>query len=212
MRYRVFAALELTPELRQHLAEVQDNLSQAVPGDDVRWSRLDGVHLTVKFYGDVPRERLADIEAGLARAAAEAAPIRLDVEGLGVFPNPQRPQIIWAGLAGDLTGLRALQAAVEAEATALGFRPEEREYAPHLTLGRVNARLRPSQHQALIDYLVEARHLPLGSIEADQLTLLRSELRPGGSVYTVLFNAPLGPGAPNDNTTPTYEESSPGND
>jgi 2'-5' RNA ligase len=211
MRYRVFAALELTPELRQRLAEVQDNLSQAVPGDDVRWSRLDGVHLTVKFYGDVPRERLVDIEAGLARAAAEAAPIRLDVEGLGVFPNPQRPQVIWAGLAGELTGLRALQAAVEAEAIALGFKPEEREYAPHLTLGRVNARLRPSQHQALIDYLVEARHLPLGSIEADQLTLLRSELRPGGSVYTVLFNAPLGPGAPNGNTTPTYEESSPGN-
>src|SRR5258705_5690887 len=72
MRYRIFAALELTPELRQRLAEVQDNLSQAVPGDDVRWSRLDGVHLTVKFYGDVQSERLADIEAGLARAAPQA--------------------------------------------------------------------------------------------------------------------------------------------
>ena len=212
MRYRVFAALELTPELRQRLAEVQDNLSQTVPGDDVRWSRLDGVHLTVKFYGDVHSERLAEIEAGLARAAAEAAPIRLEVEGLGVFPNPQRPQVIWAGLAGDLTGLRALQAAVEAEAAALGFKPEEREYAPHLTLGRVNARLRPSQHQALIDYLGEARHLPLGTIEADQLTLLRSELRPGGSVYTVLFNTPLGSKAPNDGATPSYEENSPGND
>jgi 2'-5' RNA ligase len=212
MRYRVFAALELPPELRQRLAVVQDNLSQAVPGDDVRWSRLDGVHLTVKFYGDVQRERLVDIEEGLARAAAQVEPIRLEVEGLGVFPNPQRPQVIWAGLAGDLTRLSALQAAVEAEAVALGFKPEEREYAPHLTLGRVNARLRPSQHGALIDYLVEARHLPLGTIEADQLTLLRSELRPGGSVYKILFNAPLGAGAPDDGATPSYEENSPGND
>jgi 2'-5' RNA ligase len=215
LRYRVFAALELPAELRRRLAEVQGNLSQTVPGDDVRWSRLDGVHLTLKFYGDVDTERLPDIQAGLARAAAEAAPMRLAVEGLGVFPSPQRPQVIWAGLAGDLSSLHALQAAVEAEATALGFKAEEREYAPHLTLGRVNGRMRPAQHRALIDFLAEARQLPLGSIEADQLTLLRSQLRPGGSVYTVLFSAPLGAGAAEagaaDGGAPaTYEENYPG--
>ena len=85
MRYRVFAALELSAELRQNLARVQDSLSRAVPGDDVRWSRLDGVHLTVKFYGDVDSDRLAEVEVGLARAAAKSAPIRLLVEGMGVF-------------------------------------------------------------------------------------------------------------------------------
>ncbi|MEP7355850.1 MAG: RNA 2',3'-cyclic phosphodiesterase [Anaerolineales bacterium] len=210
MRYRIFAALELSPALRESLARVQDNLSRTVPGDDVRWSRLEGVHLTVKFYGDVDSERLAEIEMGLARAAAQAAPVRLAVEGLGVFPNPQRPQVIWAGLAGDLGGLQALQAAVEREAAALGFEPEEREYTPHLTLGRVNARLSANAHGALIDYLAEARHMLLGQIEADQLTLLRSQLKPGGSVYNVLFTAPLGAPA-NAGALPTDEENSPGN-
>ena len=186
MRYRVFAALELADGLRRRLAEVQDGLNLAMSGDGVRWSRPEGVHLTVKFYGEVDSERLPDLQAGLARAAAEAAPIRVQVQGLGVFPNPQRPQVIWAGLAGDLAGLRALQAVVEVEAKTLGFKPEERDYAPHLTLGRVKAGLRPTQHRALIDYLAEARQWPLGQIEADRLTLLRSELRPGGSVYSVL--------------------------
>src|SRR5258705_4295386 len=113
MRYRIFAALELTPELRQRLAEVQDNLSQAVPGDDVRWSRLDGVHLTVKFYGDVQSERLADIEAGLARAAAQARPIRLGGGRPGGVPHPHRAP-------GDLAGPGGGPAWVGGPPTGLG--------------------------------------------------------------------------------------------
>jgi 2'-5' RNA ligase len=210
MRYRVFAALELPAEVRQRLAEVQDDLSRTVPGSDVRWSRLDGVHLTVKFYGDVDSDRLPELQVGLARAAEAAAPIRLAVEGLGVFPNPQRPQVVWAGLGGDLSGLHALQAAVEAEATALGFKPEERAYVPHLTLGRVNARLKPTQHRALIDFVAGVRQMPLGTIEANHLTLLRSQLRPGGSVYTILSTAPLGSAEAGDAQVSTYEENYPG--
>ena len=182
-----------------------------MPGDDVRWSRLDGVHLTVKFYGDVDSERLPDIQAGLARAAAQAAPMRLAVEGLGVFPNPQRPQVIWAGLAGDLSGLHTLQAAVEAEATALGFKAEEREYAPHLTLGRVNSRLRPTQHRALIDYLAEVRQLPLGihrggsAYAAEKQTATRRQ-RLHGTVYGTAWR-----GRAADGDAPaTYEENYPG--
>ena len=72
MRYRVFAALALPAELRRRLAEVQDSFGAAVPGDGVRWADPDGIHLTVKFYGDVDIERLPDLQAGLARAAATA--------------------------------------------------------------------------------------------------------------------------------------------
>ena len=212
MRYRVFSAIELSAGLRQHLAGVQDRFSAAVPGDSVRWADPDGIHLTLKFYGDVDTQRLPDIQAGLARAAAGAGPVRLAVEGLGVFPNPQRPQVIWAGVAGDLDGLQGLQAAVEREAKALGFKPEERDYAPHLTLGRVNARLKPSDHRALIDYLAQARLDPVGEMQARELQLVRSQLRAGGSLYTPLFTAPLGQPAPDTGLIEHAEETTPGND
>ena len=198
MRFRVFAALELPPETQAQLGEVQASLQALLPAGSVRWVRPEAMHLTLKFYGDVPVEDLTALEAGLAEAASHASPMRLSVAGLGVFPNPRRPQVIWAGLAGELEALQALQQAVEAMSAGLGFAPEARAYKPHLTLARVSGSLRPADQMRLLEQLEARREDVFGRFQAGTLCLVRSDLRPNGSVYTVLSAAPLGQTHPHE--------------
>jgi len=188
---RVFAALELPPELQRQLAEVQTGFKTLMPGDCVRWVKPGGIHLTLKFYGEVLAEQVSEIEAGLGRSAASAEPIHVTVGGLGVFPNPRRPQVIWTALQGELSPLQRLHEAVEREALALGFKPEARAFTPHLTLGRVRAGVKAAEQERLIQTLAKARVQRLGDFNPGHLSLMRSELRPGGSEYTRLFAAAL---------------------
>ncbi len=194
MKYRLFCALELPPELLAQLTEVQAAFKAATPRGSVRWARPQGIHITLKFYGDVAAERVPDLEAGLKRAAAAAGPIALTVQGLGVFPNPIQPQVIWAGLLGDVAPITQLAAQVEAEGVALGFAAEKRPFKPHLTLGRVRANLRPADQVDLMRFVEQAQQQTLGQLRADTLSLMASELRPMGAVYDRLFTAPLGLG------------------
>lgn len=191
MSWRVFAALELPSELQQQLARLQEDLKAAVPPRSVRWVRPEGIHLTLKFYGDIDPEVLPDLQAGLGRAAATTAPMLLAVGGTGVFPNAARPTVIWAGVSGQIEPLQRLQAAVEREAIPLGFKPEGRGYSPHLTLGRVNAGLRAGDGRRLMAALAAERERQLGSFKPEHLSLMNSELKPGGSVYTQLYRASL---------------------
>jgi 2'-5' RNA ligase len=186
---RVFAALELPPELQRQLALLQKELKTAAPAGSVRWVRPEGIHLTLKFYGDVADGRLPEIQAGLARVAGDAAPMQLTAQGVGVFPSAARPSVVWAGLGGELAPLERLAAAVEAAAVRLGFKPEGRSYSPHLTLGRVND---GADARGLMAALREARASELGRFRPQQLSLIHSELRPGGSVYTRLSAVALG--------------------
>ena len=192
MNARVFAALELPPDLCQTLTGVMAGFRASLPQGCVRWVRVEGIHLTLKFYGEVKPDRLPDIQASLVRAAEKAALVSLAIEGLGIFPNPIQPRVIWTGMTGDLGALRVLHKAVEEGAAALGFMPDTREFSPHLTLGRVNGKLRPADRQKLAEFPAQARVARLGEFMADTLSLMRSELRPGGSVYTRLFAARLG--------------------
>jgi 2'-5' RNA ligase len=191
LRYRLFSAVELPPALREQLAEVQARFQAGVPRGSVRWVRPASIHVTLKFYGSVKADKVPAIEAGLERAARQVPPIQLSVQGLGVFPRPAKPQVIWVGLQGDLGPLQQLAAAVEAEATALGFPAETRPFTPHLTLGRVQSGLRPEALKQLLNFLQQADVQALGDFRPETLNLMRSELRPTGSVYERLFSVPL---------------------
>lgn len=192
MRFRVFAALELPPHNQARLGEALTGLQAAAPPGTVRWVQPEAMHLTVKFFGDVESARLPAVETALAEAAASAQPLWLRLAGLGVFPHARRPQVIWAGVQGEVDNLQALQADLEARTTVLGFAPEGRAYKPHLTLGRVRGDLRPVDQQRLLQHLAAKQQEAFGEFEADKLTLMRSDLRPAGPVYTRLFAAPLG--------------------
>ncbi len=189
---RVFVALELPEPLKQSLAELIDGFRQRLPPRSVRWVRPEGIHLTLKYYGAVEKERVPELAQALGAVAAQSAPVRLGVEGLGVFPGPLRPQVIWLGLAGDIDRLQHLAEAVEAASHALGFEREGRAFRPHLTLGRVGRGLRPADLQAVAGFARDGHVPSLGEFEADTLSLMNSQLRPGGSVYTALARARLG--------------------
>jgi len=195
LNYRLFTALELPAPLQARLAALQTAFSAQLPPRAVRWVKPDGIHLTLKFYGDVRAERVPEFWDGLARAAdragAAAASIPLTLRGLGVFPSPSRPQVLWVGLDGDLAPVHRLQAAVEAEAEALGYPPEARPFAPHLTLGRVRARLSPAELESLLAFLRRAHAEPLGEFLPSALSLMSSDRRPMGAVYSALHTVAL---------------------
>ncbi len=191
---RLFTALDMPPEICDHLGEVIARLQTGMPRGSVKWVRPNGIHLTLKFFGSIPSARVESIQAALTQAAAMVSPFALRVEGLGVFPSPLRPRVIWVGLEGELSALEALQGAVEMSVGALGFKPETRHFKPHLTLGRVNDHVahadRPRLGRAL-EALSQEGNTSYGEFTARHMALIRSELRPTGAVYTPLFSAPL---------------------
>lgn len=192
MQKRLFAALELPVVWQEALGALSRRLQTSLPPRTVRWVKPDGIHLTLKFYGETPAEKLPALQAGLARAAAQSEPLRLLLDQVGMFPDPLRARVIWVGLAGTLAPLAALQKAVEAAAEPLGFKPEERAFTPHLTLGRVSLdRVRPVDRGKFAEAL-KLTPEAVAAFEPRTLSLMQSDLKVGGAVYTCLFTTPLG--------------------
>jgi 2'-5' RNA ligase len=129
-------------------------------------------------------DKLPGLQAVVREAAAGVAPLALCLNGLGTFPGMSRPRVIWVGLAGEVERLKALQRAVEEASRPLGFEPEARGFTPHLTLGRVAPGWRPEDRQSLTEAFARLGPDLRGAFSGDSLALIRSDLRPGGAVYT----------------------------
>ncbi len=190
MNHRLFAALDLPANVLEALAEVMARLREALPRQSVRWARPNGIHLTVRFYGETQMEQVTALQDSLTKATAGLGPIELELNGLGVFPNAVAPRVIWAGVAGDVDSAQKIQTALESDARALGLRPETRPFTPHLTLGRVNP-LRASDKQKLNQRLKATPIKSPGRFVVNRLSLIKSELKPMGAVYTSLFSVSL---------------------
>jgi 2'-5' RNA ligase len=155
----------------------------------VRWVRPAGIHLTLKFLGEVPASQIAAIAEAMRSACAPHPPFSFAIGGLGCFPDARRPRVVWVGLDEPGGTLAHLQRDIERAMQPLGFRPEGRGFQPHLTLGRVKGG-RPEELQALGAYVSRAR-AQVGQVQAASVSLIRSDLRPDGAVYTGLAVAPL---------------------
>jgi 2'-5' RNA ligase len=154
---RLFIALDLPDDVRAELAAAQARLG----GHAVRWAAAEGMHLTLQFLGEVEAGRVDGLLAALA--VVSAPPFALRLAGLGAFPSAARPRVLWAGLGGDLGALGALQRAVTAATSALGFPPEERPFTPHLTLGRARQDVGDAQiHDLAAALRAVAPPAPLG--------------------------------------------------
>jgi 2'-5' RNA ligase len=178
---RLFIAIELPPEIKQGIAKVQEQLRES--GANAGWARSEGIHLTLKFLGEVSEERASGIMAALTGAAEGSGKLNLEVAGAGAFPNGKNPRVLWLGVTGDVEKLGSLQAAVENAMTGLGFEREERTFSPHLTLGRIKFPKPRDNWQQKIESI---RDVKLGGFEADHISLMRSELQRDGAVYTEL--------------------------
>ena len=189
-RLRLFVAIDLPEDVREALRRLQTDLCRDdLPG--LRWTRPEGVHLTLKFLGETPATSLAAIEGALARAVRGVPAFRLALGAPGTFGGRRGPRVLWVDLEGELQPLQQLQSAVERELAAAGFAPEEREFSPHLTLARVPQPPRPGLAERVARAL-EAVAAPRGEFEATELVLMRSRLQPGGAVYSRVATFSLG--------------------
>ena len=186
-KVRTFLAIDPPEGVIRKIAAIQDALKKSIHGS-ISWVRPQGIHLTLKFFGDIDREDIGTI-SGIAAGRAAAAPaLTLDIQGLGVFPNARRPRVLWIGVGGETAKLIGLQQSIDAELEACGFKKEERPFRAHLTL----ARIKSPQGLAGIDrMLAEKGTESAGSFEAKGLTLFKSDLTPQGAIYTVLADFPF---------------------
>jgi 2'-5' RNA ligase len=188
---RLFIAIELPTDVCEALAALQKQLQSVDRTRAIRWSAISSIHLTLKFLGDTPSERVATIEAAMRQASAGHRPFDLNMGGAGCFPDMRRPRVVWAGVGGDLDSLHTLRDAVERTVSPLGYPTEARPFSPHLTLGR--ARQEASREAlAAIGKQVEAvKQGSLASWRVAGISLMRSELKPSGAVYTPVAHASL---------------------
>jgi 2'-5' RNA ligase len=163
-------------------------------GGQVRWVRPRGIHLTLKFMGDIPASTVERVLEALPEVAAAFRPFEISVSGLGVFPNSRRPRVLWAGLDGDLTTLLALQIAVDQAVEKLGLPKEDRPFSPHLTLGRVRRDTNEEQSRK-IGYLLSNTVLQaVPSWPVERVDLMRTELDPTGSRHYLVGSTAIGGG------------------
>lgn len=183
-KIRTFIALTLPTGAQQALAAVSQELAPKVPEKSVKWVRPERIHLTLRFLGDTPVDRVDDVSSGLDAVASASAPFTLHLDQLGCFPNERRPRVIWVGVRGETEAATALKEAIDRMLLPLGWEPEERPFHPHLTLGRVK------RHHRQIE-------LPWGApvvsrrITVDAIHLVESQLRRDGPVYTVRHTSSL---------------------
>ncbi len=191
---RAFIAIELAQSILTQLSAVQSQFKAALPAGCVRWVRPGGIHLTLKFLGDVPTAQLDAIKSAIAEAAGASPAFSLEAGGLGCFPNLRRPSVVWVGIQEPEGALVRLQRAVESAIAPLGYPSEKRPFSPHLTLGRVSRQARLDELRRLGEYVASADIGVLGQMSVNEIALIQSSLKPSGAEYTTLMRAPLGQG------------------
>jgi 2'-5' RNA ligase len=130
------------------------------------------------------------IKQMMTTEAAQVRAFEMQLEGLGSYPNSRRPRVLWVGLNAP-AALSDLQHALEAAAARLGYASEDREFSPHLTIGRVRQNVSAADQQKIRTALEDTKVGNLGTVHVDGVHLFKSDLQPTGSLYTKLFSAPL---------------------
>jgi 2'-5' RNA ligase len=179
---RLFTGLDLPAEVVRNLEQL---LGQLRPAARIQWSPPANLHITTKFIGQWPDERLHELKQALSGLPARPA-IPVHIRRVGFFPNSHTPRNFWCGI--DAPGLPELAADIDSATAALGIAAEKRAYSPHLTLARIKEK---PDLQPLHAAIAAQRSLEFGEFEVRSFFLYLSQLRPSGSVYTKLAEFPF---------------------
>jgi 2'-5' RNA ligase len=184
---RSFLAIELPRTIRKKIEEVQKDLK--LSHADVRWVDPEKIHLTLKFFGNIDESRIDPIVKSIEGSTQVTSPFLLAVRGMGAFPHFKNPRVIWMGLVDGKETLIAFQKELEKELEEIGFKPEERPFQPHLTLGRAKSN---RGRDELVGRMEKYREEAFGEFQVESLILFRSDLKPSGPIYTPLKELRLG--------------------
>jgi len=199
---RAFLAVELSPELRAELATVQQELKHRIEPEmkrDVRisWAQPALIHLTLKFLGDMDEQVIDPLLVAVEQAIGRQTAVNVPLERLGACPRPESPRVLWVGPSenwergAEAKRIAETHGAIEQACEGLGFLRETKPFSPHLTLARIKVGER-QVGVALAKGGVLDRPISLGSLAVESVVLMKSELRPSGSVYTKLWEVKIG--------------------
>lgn len=187
MALRLFIGVELPGDVKRLLNDVSSSLKDQVPG--ARWVRPDNIHLTLKFLGSTPEDKLDDIVAALEGVVEDFRKFYFSLGEVGGFPSKKRARVLWVGVQHGAAELIALSKAIEDALAPLGFEREKREPTPHITIARINQPKSVEQAVAEIDLATCAGRL----VNVDSLTIFQSRLKRSGAEYTPLRQISLNP-------------------
>ena len=183
-------AVTLPSEARETIAR----LIHALRAADLTGVRLvdpDGVHLTLKFLGNVDRTRVSVLTDELDAIGEGAAPFALHLSGVGAFPTPRSPRVLWAGVSGDIDSLTALARGIDDACSTLGFSRERRPFSPHLTLARLRENASAHERQRSASILEHIGLAPIKPFPVEAFHLIRSTLTPSGPIYETVHSIPI---------------------
>ena len=198
---RAFLAVELSHELRTQLATVQQELTRSIEPEMKRdrrisWAQPASIHLTIKFLGDMDEQVIDPLRVALEQAIGSRLAVNVPLERLGAFPRPQSPRVLWVGPSenwergAEAKRVAELHGAIEQACEGVRFFRETRLFSPHLTLARIKVGER-QVGVALAKGGALDRPLSLDSLAVESVVLMKSELKPTGSVYTKLWDVRL---------------------
>jgi len=175
---RTFICVEIPAAIKSRIEDLQRALKQ--PDAQISWVKPANIHLTVKFLGDVAAPRIEVVRRAVERAAESLSAFAIEVGGAGCFPNARNPRVLWVGLGQVPEALSQLHTRLENELAREGFAREPKRFAPHLTIGRAR---NPNQARATAEALIARGFAPV-AFQASEIIVMRSDLRPAGSIYT----------------------------
>jgi len=188
---RSFIAIELSEEAKKGLARLRKELEK----DEhkfVKWVDPGGIHLTLKFLGNIPAERVTEITEAMEKAAQGISSFHLEISGLGAFPSLRQARVFWVGIGGEMDKLSKLQQNIDSALAALGFAKEERPFVPHLTLARLKEGVSPPERRSFGELVGSTTFEDKYPVKVEAVRLMRSQLTPAGAIYTCLSVVGLG--------------------
>jgi len=179
---RAFLAIDPPEDILQAISRLQEKLKREI-GGRISWTKPQGQHLTLKFFGDISTEDVKNICSAVQKRVTSEPSLTLKIEKTGVFPDTRRPRVIWCGITGDVEKLSIFQKQLDSDFAGIGFPGEDRPFQAHLTLGRIkDSRGLTGISEALIKYNAFAA----GEFNCTELILFQSRLTPQGAIYTKL--------------------------
>jgi 2'-5' RNA ligase len=182
---RTFIAVELPENIKKKIGELQAPLKKI--NAFVSWVKPENIHITLKFLGEVPEENINEVFSATEIALKETKKFKMNLKGMGAFPDFRRPRVIWigAGIGGE--ELSNMATKIEDQMEKIGYPKENRKFSPHFTMGRVKS---PKNIENLME-LVKSTDFETEDIEIKEVTVMKSQLHPAGAIYTPLKKIPL---------------------
>ena len=180
--WRLFFAIELPAEVRHKINNHIDRLRAELPDVRASWTRESNLHLTLKFLGDTPLEKVEALSQALQHAAAKVTRFKMEIAGCGAFPPRGQPRVLWIGTEDTSGSLSRLHTALENECAIAGFPRDDRSFHPHLSIARLR---QPHGSRDLAKLHKDLDFEPL-VVKVGEVCLIRSELSSEGSRYTIV--------------------------